>query len=353
MSAVCAGLVAALPTHAQLAPFERLPAAELAVMAPSARVVGEPGSMRIAPAPCPSTDEPGLRRRILEIAAQEWGYFGFHIVDETAIDDNDGRDRFRSSRRPFSWLDPAESARVAASIAGYWAVTRDGAWILERQNSHWNGPEGVAARWRDPWSAAFISWVMCESGLGSEDRFRHHIAHHVYIDQAIEARDDPASAAAFVAYDVGERPLEPGDMVCRARRGAYRSIAERRRDIGVGVRSHCDIVVGIEPERGRILAIGGNVRGRVSLKLLPAEFRPPGDDHVATSIGRGGRSVFAHLELRASSVEADAFEKTATLRAAAARGDQRVALEHTLRGAPGASFDAPAPLSSGPAAASP
>src|SRR5690606_25076924 len=319
-------------------------------IAPSARVVGEPGSMRIAPAPCPSTDEPGLRRRILEIAAQEWGYFGFHVVDETAIDEDDG-DRCRRPRRPFSWLDPAEYARVAASIAGYWAVTRDGAWILERQNAHWNGPEGIAARWRDPWSAAFISWVMCESGLGSEERFRRHIAHHVYIDQAIEARDHPASAAAFVAYDVGERPLEPGDLVCRARRGAYRSIAERRRDIGVGVRSHCDIVVGIEPARGRILAIGGNVRGRVSLKLLPAAFRPPGDEHVATSIGRGGRSVFAHLKLRAPSVEADAFGHTSTLRAVAARADRRVALERTLAGelrtAPGAAFEVPAPLSSG------
>src|SRR5690606_6801733 len=171
-------------------------------------------------------------------------FFGFNVVDETAFVDDDGnRDRRRrGSWRSFSWLDAEESARVAASIAGYWSATQDGGWILSRQNDVWSGAAGIGARWQDPWSAAFISWVMCESGLGSEDRFRRHIAHHVYIDQAIEARDNPDSAAAFVAHDVGDLPLEPGDMVCRARRGAYRSIAERQRDLGAGMRSHCDIV---------------------------------------------------------------------------------------------------------------
>src|SRR5690606_11977831 len=219
---------------------------------------------------------------------------------------------------------------------------------------HWNGPEGIAARWRDPWSAAFISWVMCESGLGSEERFRRHIAHHVYIDQAIEARDDPDSAAAFVAYDVGETAVEPGDMVCRARRAVYRTIAERRRALGVGVRSHCDIVVELEPENGRVLAIGGNVRGRVSLKLLPATFERARDEWIVTSIGRGRRVVFAHLKLRAPSVEAGALENTPTLRAFSETNGGRTALELAFALAAGAAPGAPeTPLSGGAAVASP
>src|SRR5690606_35558318 len=227
---------------------------------------GEPGAMRItAGATRRTSDSVGLRERILAIAIQEWAHLRLNGVDETAMVEDDANARRRRGPRRFVWLAPAVSARVAASIAGYWAATRDGAWILERQNADWQGPEGVGARWRDPWSAAFISWVMCESGLGSQERFRRHIAHHAYIDQAIEARDDLDSAAAFVAHDVGELVLEPGDMVCRARRGAYRSIAERRRNLGDGVRSHCDIVVEIDAERDRILAIGGNVQGKVSL----------------------------------------------------------------------------------------
>ena len=344
VSAMLAGLSLVPNLAAQPLPFERLPRAELPVTPPSERVNGEPGSMRITVTSCRSTDEPDLRRRILDIAVQEWGYFGFHVVDETLIDDDDW-DRRRGGLPPrFVWLDPAESARVAASIAGYWAATRDGSWIVARQNEHWNGPEGIGARWRDPWSAAFISWVMCESGLGSDERFRRHIAHHVYIDQAIEARDDPDSAAAYVAHDVGELPLEPGDLVCRARRGAYRSIAERRRDLGVGVRSHCDIVVDVEPEHGRVLAIGGNVQGRVSLKFLPATFRSDGDDHVATSIGRGRRIVFAHLKLRAPSIEPDAFATSPTLRALSTRTDGAFTLDRLLAreaDVSGTAFDGP------------
>lgn len=309
----------------------RLPAEQLSVTPPSERVTGAPGRMRITDRECGASAGTDLRGRILDIAVQEWAFFGFNVVDQTAADDDRWRRR-RGSWRDFSWLDPDESARVAASIAGYWAATADGGWILNRQNEVWNGPAGIGARWRDPWSAAFISWVMCESGLGSEDRFRRDIAHHVYIDQAIQARDAPGSEAAFVAHDLGELVLEPGDMVCRARRSAYRSIAERRPDVGVGVRSHCDIVVKADPERSRVLAIGGNVRGRVSLKLLPATFERRGEDVLARTIGRGRRSIFAHLKLRAPSVGSDAFEKTPTLKALSDQTGLRTALEQRLAG---------------------
>lgn len=325
-------------------PFERLPPEQLAVTAPSARVTGEPGRMRIVAAgECPASPDAALRRRIVDITVQEWGYFGFNVVDQTADDGEDWGPPGGFWRR-FSWLEPAEAARVAHSIAGYWAATPDGSWILSRQNAVWSGPQGIGARWQDPWSAAFISWVMCESGLGSVDRFRRHIAHHAYIDQAIEARDAPEPVAAFVAYDVGERSVGPGDMVCRVRRSAYRSIADRRPAIGDGVRSHCDIVVAVEADRGRILAIGGNVQGKVSLKLLPARFDRFEGEPVPTSIGQGRWAVFAHLKLRAPDIEANALASTPTLRALADREAQRLMLEHRLAGDAAASLG---PIASG------
>lgn len=332
-------LLLASAAGAQTLRLERLSAERLAVAAPAERVVGEPGRMRIATASCPAQSEASVRRRILDIAVQEWGYFGFNVVDQTVVDDDDDdwRRRRRGPRRRFSWLDAEESGRVAASIGGYWSVTADGEWILSRQNAVWNGPDGVAARWRDPWSAAFVSWVMCESGLGTEAQFHRHVAHYVYIDQAIEARDDSSSTAAYAAYDVGELPIEPGDLLCSARRSAYRSIAERRPHIGVGMRSHCDIVVKPEAERGRILAIGGNVRGTVSLKLLPATFAQRDDEWLADSVGRGRRTVFAHLKLRAAPVERGAFESTPTLRALGERDGLLPELDHRLAGESAAS----------------
>ena len=200
---------------------------------------------------------------------------------------------------------------MADSIAGYWTVTPDGDWILNNQNGVWNGSRGVRARWRYPWSAAFVSWVMCEGGLGDSSQFQRAVAHHIYIDQAIRARDDGAPLAAFTAYDIGEAPIVPGDLLCSGRRPAYRSIAERRRQMGDGARTHCDIVVKVDASRDRILAIGGNVRGSVGLKLMQAVREPD----VGLRPEGGRRRLFAHLKLRAEPIEPDAFDTSPTMQA--------------------------------------
>jgi hypothetical protein len=295
--------------------LERLPSADLAITSPAERVGGEPGAMRVLETSCRSQPIAGVRQRIVDIALQEWAYFGFSVADETVQRDPDSLDTFsgRSRRfgRGFSWMDPEQSARLADSIAGYWAITGDGSWILSRQNEQWQG-NGIGARWRDPWSAAFISWVMCESGLGDDSQFDRAIAHHTYIDQAIRARDLGIDETAYLAYDIGEQAVEPGDLLCAARRPSYDSLDERRRQLGSGIRSHCDIVVKVEAQRNRILAIGGNVRGSVSLKLLPAEFES--GDATISRVGRGRGAVFAHLKLRAEPIADDPFRTSPTLR---------------------------------------
>lgn len=334
-------VLAAAGANAQPVAFERLAQADFDVLPPSGRVEGPPGEMRITERSCRVQAPADLRRRIVDIAVQEWGFFGFTVVDQTNIPEDEPPRQNRSGppdpsseqnrpRRPRVWLDPEESARVADSIAGYWAITPDGSWILSRQNDMWNGYDGVASRWRDPWSAAFISWVMCEAGLGEASRFQRAIAHHSYIDQAIVARDTGDAQAAFVAYDVGEQPIEPGDMLCASRRPFYRKLDERRQQLGVGIRSHCDIVVKVDPAKDRILVIGGNVRGAVSLKLHAARFDADSPGGVR-SVGRGRRTVFAHLKLRAEQAEADVFETSPTMRAVAQREDAVLTIRERLQ----------------------
>ncbi len=300
---------AASDTAAQQVGLERLPRDVFDVVPPSAHVRGAPGEMAVQPQACRTLPTGQTRRRIVEVAVQEWGFFGFRITDQTDAGDDaapaseavrpggtvtgPGRGARRRSR-----VTPAEGARVAASIAGYWAVTPEGSWIVGNQNEAWNGPDGTAARWNAPWSAAFVSWVMCEAGLGAASQFQRAIAHHAYIDQAIRARDGRAPQAAFAAYDVGEADITPGDLLCSSRRPVYRTLAERRRQMGVGARSHCDVVVKVDAARGRILAIGGNVRGTVSLKVIPAN--PP---------------MFAHLKLRAEPIDAHALDTSPTMNA--------------------------------------
>jgi hypothetical protein len=291
--------------------LERLPGDVLDVAAPATRVRGLLGAMTVVWRPCHTASPADVRRRIVDITAQEWGFFGFRLAP--AIDDDDAAREgglATAAQEPRRWrrppLPPDEAARVASSIAGYWAVTPEGAWIVGRQNERWQGPDGMGARWNAPWSAAFISWVMCEAGLGAAGQFERAVAHHAYIDQAIRARDGRAPQAAFVAHDIGEAAIAPGDLLCSPRRPAYRTIAERRRQLGVGARSHCDIVVQVDERGARILAIGGNVRGVVSLKQFPARHVP--GKALALDPASGERRFFAHLKLRHGTIDAHALD---------------------------------------------
>ena len=83
--------------------------------------------------------------------------------------------------------------------------------------------------------------------------------------------------------------------------------------MGAGARTHCDVVVGLDSARRRILAIGGNVRSTVGLKLLPATP----DESVGLRPLRGTRPLFAHLRLQADPIAGDALENSPTMRALA------------------------------------
>ena len=329
--AAFATCVGALELRAQDAGYQRLPREVLDVMPPSERVRGNPGQMNMRPLACQKMPTTETRRRIVDIAVQEWGFFGFPIVDLTDFDDELPSERsmalsnraniyelsfypLRSGRR-FRSLPLEETSRVASSVAGYWAVTPQGDAMIARQNQAWNGPQGLAGRWADPWSAAFVSWVMCEAGLGDRSQFQHAIAHWTYIDQAINARDGRAPKSAFVAHELGEERIVPGDLLCSGRRPAYRNIAERRRQLGVGARTHCDIVVKVDETQDRIFAVGGNVRRSVSLKLFPAVRDASGKLRPANPPeGADMRPLFVHLKLRADPIEPSALDNSPTLR---------------------------------------
>lgn len=325
-------LAGASNVNAQQAAMQRLSREVLDVLPPSERVRGAPGQMVMRPLACHSLPTSQTRRRIVDIAIQEWAFFGFSVVDQSDFDNDIPIEhllaRYRSldaspaSYRPlprggrFPALPAEETARVATSVTGYWAATPRGGAMIARQNEAWNGPWGMTGRWADPWSAAFISWVMCEGGLGEETQFRRAIAHWTYIDQAISARDGHSPEAAFVAYELGDERILPGDMLCSGRRPDYRSVAQRRRQMGVGARTHCDIVVNVDEAEERIYTIGGNVRRAVSLKIFAATHNANGilrPSHPPANADM--RPLFAHLKLRADPIELNALRNSPTLKA--------------------------------------
>lgn len=316
----------AAPAAAQSA---RLPRDVLDVIPPSARVEGPRGRMKVVQPLCRVGPTHWARRRIVDIAVQEWAVFGYQTIDARPVEtrrlpdgvvaeaSNPLRPVPRNARHMLR-LGTWESDRDAdATIAGYWSATPDGAALLARQNRQWRAGDDGPVDWVQPWSAAFVSWVMCEAGLGDPDQFERDISHRVYIDQAIRARDGAAPAAAYVAYDAGEQPIEPGDLLCNSRGGVdYRSLADRRPEMGEYAPAHCDIVVRVDADR--INVIGGNVVQGVSLTLLPltsegsAYSRPLAADDLP-----GARTIFAHLKLRADPVEPDAMDRSPTIRALA------------------------------------
>lgn len=284
---------------------DRMPADVLDITPPSHRAEGELSQMRAVALECRSVPPTELRRRIVDIAIQEWAFFGFPVLDrlngarllpESSLRASPVTFEYTTRRAPTP--DAREGERVAASIAGYWAVTPEGAGIVRAQAERWS-ERGAGVRWNAPWSAAFISWVMCEAGLGTRDGFHRAIAHWTYVDQAIRARDGSAERAGYVAYDIGERTVEPGDLLCSGRRPRYLNLAARRSQMGEGASSHCDIVVEADEEEQRILAIGGNVLRAVSLKVLAAERAPDGGVLARTT---AEAPLYAHLKLRAEPI---------------------------------------------------
>ncbi len=311
----------------------RLPPEIFDVIPPAERVTGARGDFQPYQTACRIGPTEQSRRRIVDIAAQEWAAFGFQIVDRAVVESRHLPEGLVAPDRNPELAAPRagahvlrggvreQSPRAAADIAGYWTAAPDSARALARQNAAWNGPGGEAVLWLEPWSAVFVSWVMCEAGLGDPPQFARDISHRVYIDQAIRARDGLAPEAAYEAFDAGEAEILPGDLLCNARgRTGYRSLADRRPDMDQYAPTHCDIVVRVDASAGRILVIGGNVEDSVTLVILPAtrdgaaHLRPVGEADLD-----GARTVFAHLRLRAPAIEHMALDNTPTIRALGAR----------------------------------
>ena len=326
MRAALATLIAlglAAPVHAQTA---RLPREAFDVIPPSERVAGDPGDMRVTQSGCRVGPTDWSRRRIVDVAVQEWAFFGFQTVDARPVEAgrlpdgvvpdalNPRRPAPRQARHMLRFGDWENRERVTATVAGYWSATPDGADVIGDQNRQWRRTDRPID-WVQPWSAAFISWVMCEGGLGDMGQFARDISHRVYIDQAIRARDGAAPDAAFVAHDAGETEIQPGDLLCNARGSAsYRSLADRRRDTGEYAPLHCDIVVRVDLDAGLFHLIGGNVLNSVTLTILPGlrdgdHLRPLAEDDLD-----GARTMFAHLKLRAPAIEPNALDATPTIR---------------------------------------
>jgi|TARA_B110000908_G_C10251323_1_gene452234 hypothetical protein len=111
----------------------------------------------------------------------------------------------------------------------------------------------------EPWSSAFISFIMKKSGAGKD--FPYSSAHTNYIRPFIQNRKQNLKSD-FKAYKLHEKKAELGDLVCYPRQSGVDY------DTTYSYKSHCDIVVGVNRIKRNIEVIGGNVGDGVTKKVL-------------------------------------------------------------------------------------
>ena len=131
--------------------------------------------------------------------------------------------------------------------------------IYDRLKSYWDSVGWNESRWTPssvPWSGAFISHIMKESG--AKDDFKYDSSHSVYIKDAISNKKNNTSKA-FKGYKPSEVKIRKGDIVCFPRDGSGANY-----DTTSSYESHCDLVVKVK--RNVAETIGGNVSNSVYMK---------------------------------------------------------------------------------------
>ncbi len=181
-----------------------------------------------------------MTRSIISVAKREWEYFGQQLIiyrgDEESI-----------------------------PHVGFW---EDDDSHVYRVATYWNsvGMPGLDGNdCQQPWSAAFISYVMQMAGVPSY-LFPPSRAHWVYLKHIIG--DPGGPGRRLVPHGITEYKPQPGDLACATRehfgapmiRGASDAMFLENNKL------HCDIVVA--RQGGTLEVIGGNVRNSVSKTVL-------------------------------------------------------------------------------------
>lgn len=249
-----------------------------------------------------------VRQRIVDTAVEEWRRFGFQVLDLSTSESEADLSPLLGFSVPLGEVPPdlagqpngrlmrmgfAENEFATMPIVrGYWsAVMAD------------DTAAAIPVAYT-PWSAAFVSWVMCRAGL-SEAQFQRREAHVQYVAAAFieEAAygETAQNRYAYVARPVQQTPVRSGDLSCYSH---VSTSFEERRALSLSggdihAPTHCDIIVGFANNGARVLAIGGNIEQSVTMSVFAG--RREGDNvYLQTPYEwRAARPYYAVMQLRA------------------------------------------------------
>ena len=186
--------------------------------------------------------------RTAYVAWQEWTRFGRStVVYGGAAGGYVNRDGVNERSEPLS-----------SRVGDYWGSCG---------HPEWNGR--TSGR---PWSGAFVSWVMAQSGV-SAAAFPRAGRHGQYLMPRSTTTSTAAAARASRCMRPNEYAPKPGDLVCTGTAGPtwrYADSRTARRRID-NTASHCDVVTDVRG--GFVQAVGGNVKNSVTMSLYPVDSR--------------------------------------------------------------------------------
>jgi hypothetical protein len=189
----------------------------------------------------PLSSAPPTRAALVEIAKDEWRFFGEQQIDM--------RHQLLSAPRLGLLEDEGEAVQ---RVALYWRAV---------------GRKLSGGDCDQAWSAAFISYLMAAGNVPAE-QFAPSDVHFTYL--SFLQQRERETQAAFVLRPAATEPIAAGDLLC-APRGT--NTASSLDDIHPGLPGHCDMVVEVHPQEGWAAVIGGNVFNSVSESLIPIDAR--------------------------------------------------------------------------------
>jgi hypothetical protein len=132
----------------------------------------------------------------------------------------------------------------------------------------------------EPWSAAFISFVMRNAGAGPT-QFPISPSHSRYILAGLANRINNRNNASIVYFDRNEMSPRVGDLIGFSREAGVRNRADLEALLpDKFFKSHTNLVIDVSP--GKIKVIGGNVSQTILTKTVKADANGnvhPSDEH--------------------------------------------------------------------------
>jgi GH24 family phage-related lysozyme (muramidase) len=169
---------------------------------------------------------------------------------------------------------------VTSRLQEYWKAAGLNYTAAQLQDANWQKD--------NPWSAAFISWVIKQAGGGNS--FKYSPLHMKYVSAAKQNTVNKTSDNPFWLCNVNNALPEPGDLICR-NRGSSNFTFDTVTDSGS---SHSDIVVEVDYSNNKMIVIGGNKTGDT---VGREEIRLTNNGLIDTSYGAQNK-IFAVLKVR-------------------------------------------------------